>query len=99
MGDSRFEEAPLSQIKEGEVLVKVRACGICSLDIVRIMEKCTYSFPLIPGHEPSGEIAQLKGSSSTLQEKTPLEEGERVTAVALILCYRCPHCQVGEFNC
>jgi len=85
IGDLRFEEVPLPQVKGGEALIKVKACGICSSDIARIMEKGTYSFPLIPGHELSGEIVESKGSIPGF------EEGDRVVVVPLMPCYKCPH--------
>jgi len=101
IGDLRFEEVPLPQIKEGEALIKVKACGICGSDIARVMEKGTYSFPLIPGHELSGEVAEIRENISNLEKKgegVSFINGDRVVAVPLLPCYRCPHCQVGEYN-
>lgn len=101
IGDLRFEEVPLPKIKKREVLVRVKACGICSSDIVRVMEKGTYSFPLIPGHELSGEVTEIKGEFSSLKEETKsvnLKNGDRVAVAPLLPCYKCPHCQIGEYN-
>ena len=41
------------------MLLKIKACGICSSDIDRVFKTGTYSFPTIPGHEFSGEIVAL----------------------------------------
>jgi len=101
IGDLRFEEVPLPKIKKGEALVRVKACGICSSDIARVMEKGTYSFPLIPGHELSGEVREIKGEFSSLKEETKsvnFKNGDRVVVVPLLPCHRCPHCQIGEYN-
>jgi len=101
IGDLRFEEVPLPKIKKREALVRVRACGICSSDIARVMEKGTYSFPLIPGHELSGEVTEIKGEFSSLKEETKsvnLKNGDRVVVVPLLPCHKCPHCQIGEYN-
>ncbi len=100
IGDLRFEEVPLPKIKKGEALVRVKACGICSSDIARIMEKGTYSFPLIPGHELSGEVANIKGDISRFKEETKSvnQNGDRVVVAPLLPCYKCPHCQIGEYN-
>jgi len=100
IGDLRFEEVSLPKIKKGEVLVRVKACGICSSDIARVMEKGTYSFPLIPGHELSGEVANIKGDVSSLKEQTKSvnQNGDRVAVAPLLPCYKCPHCQIGEYN-
>ena len=43
-------------LKEGEVLLSVKASGICGYDIPRIFENGTYHFPTIPGHEFAGEV-------------------------------------------
>jgi len=92
IGDLRFEEVPLPKIRKGEVLVR---------DIARVMEKGTYSFPLIPGHELSGEVANIKGDILSLKEETKsvnLKNGDRVAVAPLLPCYKCPHCQIGEYN-
>ncbi|TKJ46712.1 galactitol-1-phosphate 5-dehydrogenase [Candidatus Aerophobetes bacterium Ae_b3a] len=100
IGDLRFEEVPLPKTKKREVLVRVKACGICSSDIARVMEKGTYSFPLIPGHELSGEVANIRGDISSLKEETKSvnQNGDRVVVAPLLPCYKCPHCQIGEYN-
>ena len=39
---------------------RVRACGFCATDFKAIRGKrCNVSFPLIPGHEPSGVVAAV----------------------------------------
>ena len=56
VGDLRYEDVPNPKREPGEVLLKVKACGICGSDIPRIFKKGTYHFPTIPGHEFSGKI-------------------------------------------
>ena len=56
VGELRLKEVPTPKPKKGEVLLRVRACGICSSDIDRIFKTGTYHFPTIPGHEIAGEI-------------------------------------------
>jgi len=58
VGDIRYEDVSQPEPKEEEILVKIKACGICGSDIPRIFEKGTYHFPTIPGHEFSGEIVK-----------------------------------------
>ena len=58
VGDLRFEEAAKPVPGKNEVLMKIRAAGICGSDISRVLEKGTYSFPLIPGHELAGQIVE-----------------------------------------
>ena len=58
IGDLRCENVPDPKRKQGEVLIKIRASGICGSDISRVFTKGTYHFPTIPGHEFSGEIIE-----------------------------------------
>lgn len=64
-GDVRIEEMPDPFPGPGEVVVRVRACGICTSDTLRwYIEKKTASGPIVLGHEPAGEVAAL-GSGVT----------------------------------
>ena len=51
VGKLDFMEVPEPELKPGEVLVEVKAAGICGSDIPRIYVNGTYHFPTIPGHE------------------------------------------------
>lgn len=92
IGDIRYEEMEIPPVKEGEALIKVKVCGVCGSDIPRVMEKGTYYFPLIPGHEISGEVVKVKGESKEIKKE------DRVTVFPLIPCGRCPYCKTGEYN-
>lgn len=74
-----------------EVLIKVRACGICGSDIPRIFTKGTYSFPTIPGHEFSGEIVALGDGADTALM------GKGAAVFPLIPCKSCPACLTGQY--
>ena len=55
--DIRIEDVPVPEIGDGDALVKVRACGICSGDVMPwYIEKKS---PLVLGHEAVGEIVEL----------------------------------------
>ena len=56
IGDIRWEEVEQPVPGEQEVLLRVRAAGICGSDVPRIYTNGTYSYPLIPGHEFAGEV-------------------------------------------
>ena len=56
IGDIRWEEVEQPVPGEQEVLLRVRAAGICGSDVPRIYTSGTYSYPLIPGHEFAGEV-------------------------------------------
>ena len=55
-GDIRFEDVPVPEPAEEEVLVKVKVCGICGSDVPRVYETGAHRMPLIPGHEFSGVV-------------------------------------------
>ena len=76
-----------------EVVVRVRACGICGSD-VHGMDGSTGRRlpPVIMGHEAAGEVAAV-GSAVT-----EWRVGDRVTFDSTISCGRCGHCARGEVN-
>lgn len=49
INDLRYENVQEPKLKDNEVLVKVKAAGICGSDIPRIYQTGTYSFPVDPG--------------------------------------------------
>ncbi len=53
-------DVPEPMLKDGEVLVEVKAAGICGSDIPRIFANGTYHFPTIPGHEFAGVVCKVK---------------------------------------
>ncbi|MBP5521938.1 MAG: galactitol-1-phosphate 5-dehydrogenase [Bacteroidales bacterium] len=88
VGDLRYEEVPNPVRGEGEVLLKIKACGICGSDIPRIFKKGTYHFPTIPGHEFSGQIVEAD---------RPELVGKMAAVFPLLPCRKCASCQVGEY--
>ena len=91
IGDFRFETVPTPVPKPGEVLLQIRACGICGSDIQRVWEKGTYTFPTIPGHEFSGLIVDAAD-----EQNRPLI-GKKAAVFPLLPCMRCDACVIGEF--
>jgi L-iditol 2-dehydrogenase len=91
VGDLRYEEVPDPKVKPGEVLVKIRASGICGSDIGRVFYKGTYHFPTIPGHEFSGEIVEAGDPA----DKALV--GRKAAVFPLLPCRQCDMCEVGEY--
>ncbi len=87
-GDIRFEERDIPEIGEGELLVRTRACGICSGDIVGwyVQRKG----PRVFGHEPAG-VVEAVGAGA------PFEVGERVFVHHHAPCFSCAFCRRGDF--
>lgn len=79
------------QLKEGTVLVKIKACGICSSDTDRVFVNGTYHFPTIPGHEFSGQIVALgEGVDRELL-------GRKTSVFPMLPCKECKACKLEEY--
>ncbi len=88
-----FEEVPNPELGPQEVLVAVKACGICGSD-VHGMDGSTGRRrpPIIMGHEASGVIA---GTGKSVSGWAP---GDRVTFDSTIYCGECDYCREGMIN-
>lgn len=84
-----FEKPTLS---DGEVLIKVKAAGICGSDIPRIYGNSAYFYPLIPGHEFSGQVVDI----DKYADKKWLNK--RVGIFPLIPCCKCISCQKKQYE-
>src|SRR5512142_1169701 len=56
VNDIRLETVPVPEIGRGEILIRVRSCGICGTDLKKIATG-SHSAPRIFGHETSGVVA------------------------------------------
>ena len=90
INDIRLEEAPLPSPKDDEVLIRVKAAGICGSDIPRIYKTGAHKMPLIPGHEFSGVVAD------TGREAFSYLKGKKVGIYPLIPCGSCVPCRSGH---
>src|SRR5437660_2448450 len=88
-----YEEVPTPTPAADEVLVAVKACGICGSD-VHGMDGSTGRRrpPIIMGHEAAGVISGLGSGVSDWVE------GDRVTFDSTIYCGHCEFCRRGEVN-
>ena len=80
------------KLASDEVLVRVGACGICGsdLDIIegtRPME--TTAYPVVLGHEFSGEVVELG------REVRGLRRGQKVAVDTIVRCQSCSYCALG----
>ena len=88
--DLRIEKVETPALQEGEVLLKVMACGVCGSD-VHAYEGHHFrtTYPRILGHEFSGVVHQLGPGA------TKVKEGDRVCAETNIPCGKCSLCREG----
>ncbi|MBF0551082.1 MAG: alcohol dehydrogenase catalytic domain-containing protein [Deltaproteobacteria bacterium] len=78
---------------EGQVLVKIAACGICTLEKRIYTGALKIGYPLVGGHEVSGVIADL---GPGIMRK--LNRGDHVTLDLLNRCGECYYCREGHSN-
>jgi L-iditol 2-dehydrogenase len=90
INDLRYEDVPTPQFGPGEVLLQIKAAGICGSDVPRVFEKGTYHFPTIPGHEFAGLIVDAGAEDRELI-------GKKAAVFPLLPCGKCEACQVGEY--
>jgi propanol-preferring alcohol dehydrogenase len=90
----RQAELPTPEPDAGQVLVKVRACGVCRTDLHIVdSELPDPKLPIIPGHEIVGRVERLGGGVDRF------EIGERVGVPWLgFTCGTCRHCTSGNEN-
>ncbi len=92
INDFRLEAVEEPIPGKDEVLVEVKAAGICGSDIPRVYQNGTYSFPLIPGHEFSGVVAK------TGRNVDDGWIGRRVGIFPLIPCMDCIPCRKKQYE-
>jgi len=83
--DIRIEDWRIPEVEPGEALVQMRACGICSGDVMPwYIEK---KAPLVLGHEPAGRIFALGDGVKGFKE------GDKVFMHHHAPCMNCEHCR------
>ena len=92
INDLRYETVDNPTLSDNEVLVAVRAAGICGSDIPRIYRIGTYSYPLIPGHEFSGIVTECGEAVDRCLT------GARVGVFPLIPCGECAPCRNRRYE-
>lgn len=78
--------------KENEVLVKVKAAGICGSDIHKMQSVWKYDLPMVMGHEFSGVIESIGNNV----KKASI--GDRVAIAPLVPCHECIYCKSGKYQ-
>ena len=92
-GTIEFKEVPVPEIKDNEVLVRIKRIGICGSDIHVYHGKHPFTkYPITQGHEVSGQIAALGASVQGLHI------GQKVTIEPQVVCGRCYPCRHGKYN-
>jgi L-iditol 2-dehydrogenase len=90
-GIVRVEEVPVPEVRDGEVLIKVAACGVCGTDIKKIFQRYVEP-PQILGHELAGTVVAIGAGV------TKWKPGDRVMSFHHTPCGECFYCQKRLFS-
>jgi succinate semialdehyde reductase (NADPH) len=85
-----LEEIPTPQPRRGEVLLRVRACGVCHTDLHVVKGEVRFPVPAVLGHEVSGRVEAVGPGVAGLAPGTP------VVASFIMPCGRCRFCLDGR---
>ncbi|RFU71365.1 L-threonine 3-dehydrogenase [Peribacillus saganii] len=93
---AEMQMVDIPQIKEGEVLIKVKATSICGTDVhIYSWDEWSQSRvnpPYVFGHEFSGEVVEVGSNVTSVQC------GDFVSAETHLVCGTCPQCLTGQFH-
>ncbi|MEZ4599868.1 MAG: zinc-dependent dehydrogenase [Syntrophotaleaceae bacterium] len=91
--DIRIEEYPNPTAGPGEMVVRIKASGICATDIKTLLgQGLPKHLPTILGHEVVGEVHQLGGGVAGYAP------GDRVAVYPIAVCGECVFCRKGRHN-
>ncbi len=93
-GEIEIRELPMPELRPGEALLRIRYVGICGADVASFTGNQPFTtYPRIPGHEFSAEIAYIP------ENDRGLKVGDVVTANPYFNCGECYSCRRGFVNC
>ncbi len=96
-----IEDVPRPKPKRGEVLVAVKATGLCGSDVDGYTgHHPMIKWPIILGHECSGVVADV-GPSTSLRAgpgERRWKPGDSVVVEPFFTCKKCPACLRGQYN-
>lgn len=86
-----YEDYKTPEVAPGTVLVRVRMSGICGSDIPRVLHNGVHFYPIVLGHEFSGDVVQVG------EGVTRIQPGMRVSGAPLVPCMKCADCAQGNY--
>lgn len=92
VNEIRLENTANPEPEKEEVIVQVKAAGICGSDIPRIYRTGAHVHPLIPGHEFSGIVVETGEAADARWN------GKRVGVFPLIPCKTCAPCRKRQYE-
>lgn len=94
-GPDRIEtaEQDLAAPAGDDLVLRIRAVGVCATDLHLLAGEIGDPFPLVPGHEFVGEVAAVGPHS-----RHGVSVGDHVAVEMLLPCTRCARCREGRYN-
>ncbi len=90
--DVKYQDYEEPKAGTGQVKVKVKASGICGSDIPRVLHHGVHFYPIVLGHEFSGDVVEVG------EGVKKIKIGDRVSGAPLLPCMKCDDCQNGNFS-
>ncbi|MCP1110947.1 L-iditol 2-dehydrogenase [Lachnospiraceae bacterium PF1-21] len=90
--DVRYQDVDEVSAGPGEVKVKVKMSGICGSDIPRVLHNGVHFYPIVLGHEFSGDVVEVGEGVERVKV------GDRVSGAPLVPCMKCADCQKGNYS-
>jgi len=90
--DLRLIELPEPELKDNDVLLKIKKVGICGTDLHIYNGEMKVPMPLVMGHEFVGDVVKIGGMV------TNVKVGDRAVAEHVIGCGTCFYCKQGKRN-
>jgi L-iditol 2-dehydrogenase len=89
----KIRELPTPTPSDNEILVKLEACGVCTLEQRIYSGKMDFPLPSVLGHEAAGKIETL--GSAIVEDLHP---GQKVALDLVVRCGECYYCRIGKSN-
>jgi L-iditol 2-dehydrogenase len=88
-----YTDFPDPQLGDDDLLVRVKACGICGSDVHGFTGKTGRRIPpLIMGHEAAGVVQGIGKNARGFRK------GDRVCFDSTVYCNKCAVCRAGKYN-
>jgi len=84
------EEIPKPELKQNGAIVKIKGCGLCGSDIVKLKQGL-FKKNAVPGHEIVGHIEEIKGNDK-------FKPGDRVVLGHHVPCFKCVYCKNENYS-
>jgi len=92
-GELEIRDVPAPPVGPDELLVKLKACGICTLEQRIYAGSMRVPLPVVPGHEAAGEVVEV---GKAVVGDFPI--GSRVALDLVMRCGECYYCKIGKSN-